>query len=78
MLMCFVCGHNFGSLANSSTPELSSKALQCTLGTSLEGQMSLSKKFPQQSRLFCSKRYDFIQSAIDLNLIKKFNLSLLI
>jgi hypothetical protein len=44
----------------------------------LEGQMSLSKKIPQQSRLFHSKRYDFIQSPIDLNLIIKFDLSLLI
>jgi hypothetical protein len=44
----------------------------------LEGQMSLSKQIPQQSRLFQSKRYDFIQSPIDLNLIIKFDLSLLI
>jgi hypothetical protein len=34
--------------------------------------------FLQQSRLFHSKRYDFIQSPIDLNIIIKFNLSLLI
>jgi hypothetical protein len=33
------------------------------------------KTLPQQSRLFNSKRYDFIQSPIDLNLIIKFNLS---
>jgi hypothetical protein len=36
----------------------------------LVGQLSLSKKFPQQS-----KRYDFIQSPIFLNVIKKFELS---
>jgi hypothetical protein len=43
-----------------------------------EGWMSLSKRFPHQFRLFCSKRYNFIQSPIDLNLIIKFDLSLLI
>jgi hypothetical protein len=49
------------------------------LGTTLEGRMSLSKIFPQQSRLFCSKTgYNFIQRPIDLNLIIKFDLSLLI
>jgi hypothetical protein len=36
------------------------------------------KKIPHQSRLFCSKWYDSIQSPIDLNLIIKFDLSLLI
>jgi hypothetical protein len=41
-----------------------------------EGRMSLFKKFPHQSRLFCSKRYDSIQSPIDLNLTIKFDLSL--
>jgi hypothetical protein len=44
----------------------------------LVGRMSLSKKFPHQSRLFHPKRYNFIQSPIDLHLIIKFNLSLLI
>jgi hypothetical protein len=50
----------------------------CTLEEASEGRMSLSKTFPHQSRLFFSKRYDFIQSPIDLNLIIKFNVSLLI
>jgi hypothetical protein len=36
------------------------------------------KKIPHQSRLFHSRRYDSIQSPIDLNLIIKFDLSLLI
>jgi hypothetical protein len=49
-----------------------------TLYTYIGGADVTVKKFPHQSRLFCSKRYDFIQSPIDLNLIIKFNLSLLI
>jgi hypothetical protein len=41
----------------------------------IRGMDVTAKTLPQQSRLFNSKRYDFIQSPIDLNLIIKFNLS---
>jgi hypothetical protein len=57
--------------------------MKLTVGTrmddkTLEGQMSLSKKFPQQSRLFCSKRYNFIITQIDFNVINEYELSQLI
>jgi hypothetical protein len=48
------------------------------VGTSIGGADVTVKKFPQQSRLFHSKRCDFIKKPIDLDLIKTFDLNLLI